>query len=97
MTFTNTTNLTSALDILAYGHTNTQGWFGTLILIMIFTVCFMSMKSKFTTSRCLAGSMFLTTIIAVILSVLELLDAFPFLVTVVLLICSVIYVRIDQD
>lgn len=91
------TNLTSALDIMLYANTETQGWFGTLILVMIFVVVFMGMKSRFTTSRCMAGACFLTAICAVLLRVLGLINEFPFLVSILMLILSVIYLRVDQE
>lgn len=97
MTYANVSNLTGLVDVFRYANTNTTGWFGILILLITFIIVFMSVKSRFTTSRTLSSASFITLIVAILLRVLTLIGNFPFIVCVMLVFISIIYLRFDQE
>lgn len=97
MPYANVSNLSGLVDVFTYANTNTDSWFGILILLMTFTIVFMSVKSKFTTSRTLSSASFITLLVAILLRVLTLIGNFPFIVCVMLVFISIIYLRFDQE
>lgn len=98
MTYGNTTNLTGLYDILEYTNTNTGGWFGIFILIIVGIVLLMAIigSGRYKFNRALLAVMFVDFLIAAFLRVFHLLGNFPLLVTIMLLFLAMIWTTMDQ-
>ncbi len=66
-------NLTSIEQLLPFVNTLTGGYFGTIILLMIFVITFIAGKS-FSTEKALSFSGFITLISAIFLRMLNLIN-----------------------
>lgn len=69
------TNLTDFNQTLHYVDNVTDNMFGVAILLIIFTISFMALKSRYPTESALPSAMFTTTLISIFLWLLEILPA----------------------
>lgn len=87
--FTSVNGLYTAWDFL-----NDQSmFFGISIVIMTFFVSFFMMKQNFETKRAMAGSLFLTIIVAIWLRSIELVSTYVIVVCIVGLILSMFWLK----
>ena len=55
-------NVTRVEDVLTYANTLTDNYFGMVTLLLVFTVFFLSMKSRWKTEESLASASFVTAV-----------------------------------
>lgn len=67
------TNFTDFNQTLNYVDDVTGNMFGVAILVIVFTISFMALKSRYPTESALPSAMFTTTLISVFLWLLEIL------------------------
>jgi len=82
-------NATNMTDVFIYANTVTHGWFWQLILIAIFVVSFGVLIGRNDASRSFAASSFLTSIIALFMSLMNLIPSMIALITIILSFVSI--------
>lgn len=73
--FDNPSNLTDINKTLYYVNDVTDNMFGVAILLIVFTISFMALKSRYPIESALPSSMFTTTLISIFLWLLGILPA----------------------
>ena len=68
-------NLTDMNKTLHYVDTVTEHMFGVSVLMIVFCIAFFALKSRYPTESALPSSMFTTTLISILLWLLEVLPA----------------------
>lgn len=96
MVYSNISNITGITQVASYVTTE-EPLVGSVILLLIFLVLFFAMKERFSTSRALGGSSFVTFIVAVILRSLELIGNYPLILSVASVILALIYLKYESE
>jgi CHASE2 domain-containing sensor protein len=74
-TFPMPTNLTDINKSIGYANNVSEGYLGIALIVIIFTVSFMSLKTRFPSNICLVSSLFTTTIASVMIYLFGILPA----------------------
>ena len=96
MSFNNPTNITGFVDFFNYINYVTEGMFGVFFLVAIAVVSFLVQKA-YTTERALLSTMFLTTIIAVLMRFVDLISDGVLAFCVLVLGFAVIYAFMERS
>ena len=95
--FQNLTNTSSLVEQLQYTNdTLTLGWYGTLVLIGFFLVLFLMFKDYETKER-FAGAGFLTTLVAILLKILNLVSEYVILIFILVTVGGIISLLFTKD
>ena len=89
MSYFNWTNITSPTDLFNYANIVTNNWFGLMLIISIFIILFISFKS-YETEKAFSATTFISTIIALLLSLMGILSPEYVIIMIVLTAISVI-------
>tara|TARA_Y100000310_G_scaffold126314_1_gene125144 strand:+ start:6379 stop:6684 length:306 start_codon:yes stop_codon:yes gene_type:complete len=92
--FTNITNVTDYVGLLNYVNFDLTGmWFGNLLLISIFGMLFIGFKTSFNydTSAVIGASMFITTILSILLRIMEFVPDFTVYMSILFTGLSAVY------
>tara|TARA_Y100000310_G_scaffold315737_1_gene366632 strand:- start:13788 stop:14081 length:294 start_codon:yes stop_codon:yes gene_type:complete len=89
----NTTNL---INFVTHANSITDGWFGLIVLISIFTVSMIAMKGKRTTAA-FAAAMFGTSLMGILLRVMDVLNDRALFACFVLLGVAVVALMYDSN
>lgn len=73
MTLDTPTNLTRPYELFQYAHTVTEGYLGTVIVMVVFMISFISLK-VYRPTAAFAASAFITTTIAMLLRAASMLN-----------------------
>lgn len=83
-------NQTRFYDLFTFANTATGGIFGYLLILMIWVISYFSMK-QYTDNRAFAFSTFITTIMAIMLSVIGIVNSQTVIICVIMTGLSIIY------
>lgn len=89
-------NITGIGTFMQFADSSTNGYLGIMILIAVFVITFVVLKSNSST-KALAASSFISFIISVMLYRMELIDVIPVMVVLFILVVSVLLVRSESD
>lgn len=81
-------NVTSILDVFNYANTVTNFIFWQLMLLVIFIVTFVSLRSKNSTEQSFSAAGFLTGVIGIFMYSVGIVQELPLIVSIILIIGS---------
>lgn len=87
------TTIKNLTALAQYDNVVTEGWFGAGLVLVIFIVAFLSLKT-YATHKALAAATVLTMIIAIIFFIIGLVSTQILLATIILMIVSVVWLWI---
>jgi hypothetical protein len=86
MPFDDPTNVTGFVELLQYTNSITNEWFGNTVVIMVFTIAFLSLKqSGHATSDALTVSSFISAVLTIFLLVMNVTGHFAVFLLVMFL------------
>jgi len=93
--FTEPQNLTNFYTMLKYGNEVTNNWLGTLIVVTVGLITFISLKN-YSTEKAFAAMTFVILIVAVLLRPLDLITDFVFYIVIVVVALSIVSLLIKR-
>jgi hypothetical protein len=87
----NASNVTSFVDIAQYANTASEGWFGVGILASLFIIIASAMFMSGREKEGLATAAFITTLMAIMLRIINLIPNLVLLITIILFFVMVFF------
>lgn len=87
----------SFVGMMVYANNITGGIFGFLLMISVFFIVFVPQKALYETRKALISSSFITTIVTILLSLINVVAPWTIPVPVVILVVSVFLVGKDME
>jgi len=83
-------NVTRVEDVLTYANTITNEWFGMVSLLMVFTIFFLSMKSRWRTEEAFGAASFVTAVTSYFFLLIGIIPEWIAILTTFLMVLSTI-------
>lgn len=87
---TNPLNSTNVLELVTYTNDVTNGWMGTIVLVMVFGIMYLVMQSHSSSGKAMAASLFITTGFAVFFRTMGWINDYVMLVVVLVAGISIV-------